>query len=144
MTDLSIIRKYEGMKLKAYKCPAGVWTIGFGATFYENGTKVKEGDVITRDRADKLLFFMAQKFLAAIRPMITAKLTANQESALLSFAYNVGTEAFRRSTLLRKVNANPADPTIRQEFAKWIKAGGAVLPGLQRRRAEEADLYFKP
>lgn len=144
MTDLSIIRKYEGMKLKAYKCPAGVWTIGFGATFYENGTKVKEGDVITRDRADKLLFFMAQKFLAAIRPMITAKLTANQESALLSFAYNVGTDAFRRSTLLRKVNANPADPTIRQEFAKWIKAGGAVLPGLQRRRAEEADLYFKP
>jgi len=144
MTDLSIIRKYEGMKLKAYKCPAGVWTIGFGATFYENGTKVKEGDVITRDRADKLLFFMAQKFLAVIRPMITAKLTANQESALLSFAYNVGTEAFRRSTLLRKVNANPADPTIRQEFAKWIKAGGAVLPGLQRRRAEEADLYFKP
>jgi lysozyme len=144
MTDLSIIRKYEGLKLKAYKCPAGVWTIGFGATFYENGTKVKEGDVITRDRADKLLFFMAQKFLAAIRPMITAKLTANQESALLSFAYNVGTEAFRRSTLLRKVNANPADPTIRQEFAKWIKAGGAVLPGLQRRRAEEADLYFKP
>jgi len=144
MTDLSIIRKYEGMKLKAYKCPAGVWTIGFGATFYENGTKVKEGDVITRDRADKLLFFMAQKFLAAIRPMITAKLTANQESALLSFAYNVGTDAFRRSTLLRKVNANPADPTIRQELAKWIKAGGAVLPGLQRRRAEEADLYFKP
>jgi lysozyme len=144
MTDLSIIRKYEGMKLKAYKCPAGVWTIGFGATFYENGTKVKEGDVITRDRADKLLFFMAQKFLAVIRPMITAKLTANQESALLSFAYNVGTDAFRRSTLLRKVNANPADPTIRQELAKWIKAGGAVLPGLQRRRAEEADLYFKP
>jgi lysozyme len=143
MTDLSIIRKYEGLKLKAYKCPAGVWTIGFGATFYENGTKVKEGDVITRDRADKLLFFMAQKFLAAIRPMITAKLTANQESALLSFAYNVGTEAFRRSTLLRKVNANPADPTIRQELAKWVKAGGAVLPGLQRRRAEEADLYFK-
>ena len=144
MTDLSIIRKYEGLKLKAYKCPAGVWTIGFGATFYENGTKVKEGDVITRDRADNLLFFMAQKFLAAIRPMITAKLTANQESALLSFAYNVGTEAFRRSTLLRKVNANPADPTIRQEFAKWVKAGGMVLPGLQRRRAEEADLYFKP
>jgi lysozyme len=144
MTDLSIIRKYEGLKLKAYKCPAGVWTIGFGATFYENGTKVKEGDVITRDRADKLLHYIAQKFLATIRPIITAKLTANQESALLSFAYNVGTDAFRRSTLLRKVNANPADPTIRQEFAKWIKAGGAVLPGLQRRRAEEADLYFKP
>jgi lysozyme len=144
MTDLSIIRKYEGLKLKAYKCPAGVWTIGFGATFYENGTKVKEGDVITRDRADKLLHYIAQKFLAAIRPIITAKLTANQESALLSFAYNVGTDAFRRSTLLRKVNANPADPTIRQELAKWIKAGGAVLPGLQRRRAEEADLYFKP
>jgi len=143
MTDLSIIRKYEGLRLKAYKCPAGVWTIGFGATFYENGTKVKEGDVISRDRADKLLFFMTQKFLAAIRPMITAKLSDNQESALLSFAYNVGTNAFRRSTLLRKVNANPSDPTIRQEFAKWVKARGVVLPGLQRRRAEEADLYYK-
>lgn len=141
--DLSVIRKHEGLRLRAYLCPAGVWTIGYGNTFYENGTKVKQGDVITRDRADSLLFFVANQMLSRIRPMITSPVNQNQLSALLSFTYNVGVDAFRRSTLLRKVNANPNDPTIRDEFQRWTKAKGVTLPGLIARRIDEANLYFK-
>lgn len=141
--DLSVIRKHEGLRLRAYLCPAGVWTIGYGNTFYENGTKVKQGDVITRDRADALLLMVATQMLSRIRPMITSPVNQNQLSALLSFTYNVGVDAFRRSTLLRKVNANPNDPTIRDEFQRWTKAKGVTLPGLIARRIDEANLYFK-
>ncbi len=76
--------------------------------------------------------------------MVNKPLTTNQWSALVSFVYNIGVSAFQRSTLLKKVNANPSDPTIRDEFMKWNKANGAVLPGLTNRRRDEANLYFKP
>jgi lysozyme len=142
--DISIIRKHEGLKLNAYLCPAGVWTIGWGNTFYENGSKVKQGDVITRERADALLLMIVNKFRNEMRPLITKPLTVNQESALVSFVYNVGVNALRRSTLLKKVNDNPSDPTIRDEFMKWNKANGVMLPGLTNRRRDEANLYFKP
>jgi lysozyme len=142
--DISIIRKHEGLRLNAYLCPAGVWTIGWGNTFYENGSKVKQGDVITRERADALLLMIVNKFRNEMRPLITKPLTVNQESALVSFVYNVGVNALRRSTLLKKVNANPSDPTIRDEFMKWNKANGVMLPGLTNRRRDEANLYFKP
>jgi len=142
--DISIIRKHEGLKLNAYLCPAGVWTIGWGNTFYENGSKVKQGDVITRERADALLLMIVNRFKNEMRPLITKPLTVNQESALVSFVYNVGVNALRHSTLLKKVNANPSDPTIRDEFMKWNKANGAVLPGLTNRRRDEANLYYKP
>ena len=142
--DISIIRKHEGLKLNAYLCPAGVWTIGWGNTFYENGSKVKQGDVITRERADALLLMIVNKFRNEMRPLITKPLTVNQESALVSFVYNVGVNALRHSTLLKKVNANPSDPTIRDEFMKWNKANGVMLPGLTYRRRDEANLFFKP
>jgi len=142
--DISIIRKHEGLRLNAYLCPAGVWTIGWGNTFYENGSKVKQGDVITRERADALLLMIVNKFRNEMRPLITKPLTVNQESALVSFVYNVGVNALRRSTLLKKVNDNPSDPTIRDEFMKWNKANGVMLPGLTNRRRDEANLYFKP
>jgi lysozyme len=141
--DISIIRKHEGLRLNAYLCPAGVWTIGWGNTFYENGSKVKQGDVITRERADALLLMIVNKFRNEMRPLITKPLTVNQESALVSFVYNVGVNALRRSTLLKKVNVNPNDPTIRDEFMKWNKANGVVLHGLINRRKDEANLYFK-
>jgi lysozyme len=78
-----------------------------------------------------------------MRQLITKPLTVNQESALVSFVYNVGVNALRRSTLLRKVNANPNDPTIRAEFMKWVTANGVRLQGLVNRRTDEANLYFK-
>jgi lysozyme len=139
---IPIIRKFEGLKLKAYLCPAGVWTIGYGNTFYENGSKVQEGEKITLDRADKLLFFVVQKFEAEVLKLVKSAINENQLGALTSFAFNVGAGNLAKSTLLKKVNANPNDVTIRDEFMRWTKAGGKVLNGLVTRRKAEADLYF--
>jgi lysozyme len=138
----ALIRRYEGCKLKAYKCSAGKNTIGFGATFYENGSAVQQGDVITQERADQLFIILLDQFAAQVRPLIKQPLNDNQFGALLSFAYNAGVGALQRSTLLKLVNANPNNPAIRQEFNKWNKAGGKVLLGLTRRRTAEAELYF--
>ena len=141
--DLGLIKKHEGLRLKAYMCPAGVPTIGYGNTFYEDGSKVKMGDAITRERAEKMLFQTVMSFQTQVRAAVTSNITPNQLSALTSFTYNVGIEALRRSTLLKMVNTNPNDSAICSEFAKWNKANGVTLPGLVNRRRDEADLYFK-
>jgi lysozyme len=138
----TIIRKFEGLKLQAYLCPANVWTIGYGSTFYENGSKVQQGDKITLDRADKLLAEMVKRFEISVKGLVKSSINDNQLGALTSFAFNVGVGAFSKSTLLRKVNANPNDLTIRNEFMRWTKAGGKVLKGLVTRREAEANLYF--
>ena len=140
----TLIKSFEGLKLAAYKCSANKDTIGYGNTFYEDGTPVKPGDKITRERAESLFELIAAEFEEKVRPLIKANLTENQYSALVSFAYNAGLGNLQKSTLLRKLNANPNDSTIRAEFMKWNKAGGKVLNGLTRRRQAEADLYFKP
>jgi len=139
---IPIIRKFEGLKLRAYLCPANVWTIGYGNTFYENGSKVQEGDKITLDRADKLLFFVVQKFEAEVKKLVKSDINENMLGALTSFAFNVGAGNLAKSTLLKKVNANPNDTTIRDEFMRWTKSSGKVLNGLVTRRKAEADLYF--
>jgi len=137
-----IIRKFEGLKLTAYLCPANVWTVGYGSTFYENGSKVQQGDKITLDRADKLLLEMVKRFEISVKGLVKSSINDNQLGALTSFAFNVGIGALSKSTLLKKVNANPDDPTIRNEFMRWTKAGGKVLKGLVTRREAEANLYF--
>lgn len=139
-----LIKSFEGLKLEAYRCSANKETIGFGSTFYEDGTPVKMGDVITKERADKLFEIISDSFAAKVRPLIKSNVNANQFSSLVSFAYNCGINNLKSSTLLKKVNANPNDPTIEAEFAKWNKAAGKVLAGLTRRRKAESDLYFKP
>jgi lysozyme len=136
-----LIKQFEGCKLKAYQCSAGHWTIGFGNTFYEDGTKVKQGDVITQQRADELFDYILEDFINQIKPLIKSLLSDNNFSAIVSFAYNVGVNNLRRSTLLKKVNANPKDPSIRAEFMKWVRANNVVLKGLVRRREAEAKLY---
>jgi lysozyme len=141
--NLTLIKKHEGLKLSAYLCPAKVPTIGYGNTFYENGTRVKMGDKITRDRAEKLLQHIVEAFSVQVDRLVTAKINDNQRSALVSFAYNLGIGSLQKSTLLKKVNANPNDPAIRIEFMKWTKARGVVLRGLVIRRQDEANLYFK-
>lgn len=140
----SLIKQFEGLKLTAYKCSAGKDTIGYGNTFYEDGSKVKPGDKITKECAESLFDLIAAEFEAKVKLVIPCNLTDNQFSALVSFAYNVGLTNLQKSTLRSKVRANPNDPTIRDEFMKWNKAGGKVLNGLTRRRQAEADLYFKP
>ena len=136
-----LIKQFEGCKLKAYKCPAGLDTIGYGNTFYPDGTKVKAEDVITQERANELFDIIVEDFAKQVRPLIKKEITDNNFSALVSFTYNVGTGNLKKSTLLKKVNADPKDPTIKAEFMKWTKANNVVLKGLVRRREAEAKLY---
>ena len=136
-------KRFEGCRLKAYKCPAAVWTIGFGNTFYENGEKVKEGDVITQQRADELAKFIIDQFAVVIAPFIKQPLTENQFSACVSLAYNIGTGGFKRYSVFKKLNVNPLDATIADSFRLWNKGGGKVLRGLVNRREAEIQLYFK-
>lgn len=144
---LDFIKAHEGYKLSAYQDSAGIWTIGYGSILYEDNSKVKPGDQITPDRADALLAMEVEEKSETVKRMIqNPNINQNQFDALVSFAYNVGTDALRNSTLLRRVNANPADPSIREAFLMWNKAhvdGQLVeIQGLTKRRGDEADLYF--
>ena len=136
-----LIKQFEGCKLKAYKCPAGLDTIGYGNTWYPDGTKVKPGDVISQERANELLDIIVEDFAKKVKPLIKQNLTDNNFSALVSFAYNAGVTNLKNSTLLKKVNANPKDPSIRAEFKKWVRANDRVMQGLVKRREAEAKLY---
>lgn len=137
-----LVKHFEGCKLASYVCSAGHNTIGYGNTFYENGVKVKPGDKITQQRAEELLDVILIKFVQQTNELIKSNVNQNQRDALTDFAYNCGVGNLRSSTLLKKVNADPNDKTIRDEFMKWNKGGGKVLNGLTRRREAEANLYF--
>ena len=134
---INLIKKFEGLRLDAYLCPAGVWTIGYG---HIKG--VEKGQVITQLEADNLLKEDLISFEKGVANLIKSNINQNQFSALVSFAFNLGLANFKNSTLLKKVNANPNDRTIVDEFIKWIYAGGKQLEGLKRRRQAEAYLYF--
>ena len=137
-----LVKHFEGCKLTSYVCSAGHNTIGYGNTFYENGVKVKPGDKITQQRAEELLDVILIKFVQQTNELIKSNVNQNQRDALTDFAYNCGIGNLKSSTLLKKVNADPNDKTIRDEFMKWNKGGGKVLNGLTRRREAEANLYF--
>jgi lysozyme len=140
---LDLIKKFEGLKLKPYLCSAGVPTIGYGNTLYENGKKVSLKDtIITEQRATELLSNSLQNLEQHVDSFCRDDINQNQFDALVSFAFNLGPYNLKSSTLLKKVNKNPNDPTIRDEFMRWTKAGGKVLKGLVERRQCEADLYF--
>lgn len=140
---LDIIKKYEGFSSKPYLCPAHVPTIGYGSTYYEDESKVKLTDSpITQERATELLEALLVSFERAVDSYCTDTINQNQFDSLVSFAYNCGVGNLKSSTLLRKVNVNPDNPTIKDEFLKWTKGGGKTLSGLVRRRTEEAQLYF--
>lgn len=133
---IALIKEFEGLRLKAYKCPGGIWTIGYGHT-----AGVKHGMVISERQAEEYLkadLIAFEKYLNGLG----LALDQNQFDALISFIYNVGTGNFSSSTLLRKVKANPLDNSIMDEFLRWVYSKGRVLPGLQRRRLAEMKLYF--
>ena len=137
-----LIKEFEGCKLKAYQCSAKKWTIGYGNTFFEDGTPVVAGNAITQQKAEQLFEIIANDFSAKVAKLVTSKVSDNQFGALVSFAYNCGVNNLQKSKLLKKVNANPNDQSIKAEFLKWNKAGGKVLAGLTRRREAESNLYF--
>jgi lysozyme len=141
---IDMIKAFEGFRAAPYKCSAGVPTIGYGATFYPSGKKVTMTDAaITEEQAVELLANMLVSFEKYVDSYCVDTITQNQFDALVSFAYNLGPANLKASTLLKKVNANAEDESIRLEFMKWVKAGGKTLKGLVRRREAEADLYFK-
>lgn len=132
----SLIRQFEGLRLTAYRCPVGVWTVGYGHT-----SGVVPGMVITKEQAEEFL----KQDIAIVENIINAEcpnLRQCQFDALVSFVFNVGGENFRKSTLLKKIKANPDDNSIMDEFLRWVYANGIVQPGLQKRRLAEMRLYF--
>ncbi len=138
-----LIKRFEGYSDRPYKCPAGISTIGYGNTYYPNGTKVKITDKqITREYANEILAHTADEFAEDVLKLVKSKITVNQLNALTSFAYNVGVANLQKSTLLKLVNINPNDGNIAKEFLKWNKAAGKVLNGLTNRRIAESALYF--
>ncbi len=116
---INLIKKFEGFKSKPYLCAAGVATIGYGSTYYENGARVKLSDSpITEDWADQLLRNVLKQYELSVDVMTRDDISQNQFDALVSFAYNVGIQNFKTSTLLKRVNANPKDPDIKIQFAR--------------------------
>ena len=140
---LELIKKHEGFRSMPYLDAVKVPTIGYGNTFYPDGTKVTMKDKpISRNEATELLKIIVDKFEIGVLKVVTSNINQNQFDALVSFSYNLGLGSLSKSTLLKKVNINPNDPTIKNEFLKWDKAGGKVLKGLTRRRNEESEHYF--
>lgn len=131
------IKAFEGFKAKAYKCSAGVWTIGYGHT-----DCVCKGDTCTEAQAEQWLISDLGKAEVVVNAQ-GLELTQNRFDALVSFMYNVGARNFLNSTLLRKIKSDPAEPTIADEFMRWIYAGGKKLKGLENRRRREVAMYFK-
>lgn len=141
---LELIKSFEGFYSKPYLDPIGIPTIGYGATYYPNKKKVTMKDKpLTEKEASDLLKEMMVTYENDVKRLVKRELNQNQFDALVSFTYNLGSANLGKSTLLNKINANPCDKTIKDEFLKWNKAGGKVLNGLTRRRNAEAELYFK-
>lgn len=140
---LNLIKKYEGFSSKPYMCPANVPTIGYGSTYYPNGTKVKISDgKISEEDATQILEYIAQKdFGSAVNKFVIVDLTQNQFDALVSFAYNIGRTSFENSTLLKLLNRGEYEAAAEQ-FEKWNKSGGRVLSGLTKRRFDEQKLFL--
>lgn len=133
---IDLVKRWEGCRTKAYKCPAGIWTIGYGHT----GT-VQSGMSISYDKAEELLRQDLQRFEKAVKTLVRVPLSQNQFDALVSFTYNVGAKALGDSTLLSLLNQKKYLPASDQ-FLRWTKANGKSLPGLVLRRNEERDLFL--
>lgn len=139
---LAIIKEFEGFKARPYRCPAGVWTIGYGSTWYPDGRAVGQfDDAITEDEAGALVLATLGQYERAVSEAVTVPLEQHEFDALVDFTYNCGVGNFRGSTLLRKLNAGDREGAA-AEFGKWVRGGGKVLPGLVRRRKAEADLFL--
>jgi len=139
---LEIIKKFEGWSSSVYRCPAGRWTIGYGSTWYFDGSPItaRQAD-ITEEQGEALLRREITHVEKAIGRLIKAELNENMFSAISSWAYNVGTGNMQRSTLRMKLNRGFYEDAA-DEFNKWRKAGGRVLRGLVKRRKEERELFL--
>jgi lysozyme len=137
---LTLVRNFEGFRSRAHRDPGGTLSIGYGFT-RDDIPDLNENSTITRQRADQLLRdILLNQYMPYVDELVTVPLNQNQRDALTSFIYNVGPGSFRRSTLLRELNRGNYDNAA-DEFLRWNRAGGRVLPGLTRRRNAERDLF---
>lgn len=132
---IELIKKFEGCKLTAYLCPAGILTIGYGHT-----KAVQKGQVITQSQAEELLKQDLKIYEDAVKRNIKVNISQSMFDALVSFTYNLGEGNLRSSTLLRLLNSKDYYGAS-QEFVRWNKAGGKVLAGLTKRRESERNLF---
>lgn len=133
-----LIKKYEGLRLNAYKCPSGVWTIGYGNTTYPNGEKVRDGDCITLEQADAYLNDYLIKEVDPYIAKVTIPITLNQKDALASLIYNWNGQGFVNSKLFKAINAKDWGEVCRQ----WDFGFKNGLKGLYKRRTEELYLFM--
>ena len=133
---LALIRRFEGFRAKAYRCPAGIWTIGYGHTSQAGPPTVTPGMQINRDDASDILDRDVARFAEDVRKLVRVDLSDAQFAALVSFAFNVGIGNFRASSVLKAVNAGEFD-IVPRRLQLWVKAGSKILPGLVKRRAAE-------
>ena len=132
---IALIRHFEGCRLDAYLCPAGVWTIGYGHT-----KGVKEGETIDQEAAEAFLIEDLEKFEGYVTEMVEVPLSQSQFDALVSWTFNLGPGNLERSTLLAKLNQGEYTD-VPFEIKRWTRAGGVILPGLVKRRDAEAALF---
>lgn len=137
----ALARRFEGLYLTPYLCPSGVPTIGYGATYYEDGTRVQLTDPpITREHAEALLLWMVRTvYLPPVVKLCPGVDNPARLAALIDFTFNLGSGNLRASTLRRKVNAGDWD-AVPGELRKWVRGGSRILPGLVRRREAEIAL----
>lgn len=135
-TGLDLIKRFEGLETKAYRCPAGILTIGYGHT-----TGVKEGDTCTPEQAEVWLREDCQVAELTVSANVNVHLNQNQFDALVSFIFNLGSGNFVKSTLLKKLNTSDYRGAA-DELDRWVNAGGRKLPGLVKRRVAEKALFL--
>lgn len=138
---IELIKRFEGLKLKAYQDSVGVWTIGYGWTQPVDGNKVGPGMVIDQATADRLLKCGVVQYEQGVNQLVKVIITQGQFDALVSFAYNLGLRSLSTSTLLQKLNAGDKQGAA-NEFGRWVNAGGKRLEGLVKRRDAERELFL--
>ena len=141
-SGIDLIRNFESLRLNAYDDGVGVWTIGYGTTKYPNGIRVKKGDTCTLEQAKSYMQHDLKKFEQTVNTAVKVPLNQNQFDALVSLAYNIGSTAFKNSTLVRQLNEGNHKAAANQ-FNVWVNAGGKRMQGLVNRRATERTLFLK-
>lgn len=145
-TGIELLKEFEGFSSKPYLCSAGVPTIGYGSTFYENGKQVSLSDPkITESRAVELFLFQLKNYEKAVNTFVKVELNQNEYDALVSICYNIGITAFKKSKLVKNINAGLKNETtlIKTNFNAWTFSKGKRIQGLMNRRTKEFNLFIK-